>query len=131
MIQLNMINLKYIESVPKTLMLIAIVLLIGLMAYVIINMVINILKGDFKKSILNITVLIIMAPLILYTYINAENHKNPSYYVYIGNQEGDSKEDIKISKDEYFFIKKVKEKYVIGEKTQDEEINKIKKIIKQ
>ena len=131
MIQLNMINLKYIEPVPKTLISIAIVLLIGLIAYAIINIVINILKGDFKKFILNIIIIIIMAPFILYTYINLENHKNPSYYVYIGNQDSDSKEDIKISKDEYLFIKKIKERYIIGEKIQDKEIDKIKKIIKQ
>lgn len=131
MIQLNMINLKCVEPVPKTLILIAIVLLIGLIAYAIINIVINILKGDFKKFILNIIIIIIMTPLILYTYINLENHKNPSYYVYIGKQDSDSKEDIKISKDEYLFIKKIKERYVLGEKIQDKEIDKIKKIIKQ
>lgn len=131
MIQLNMINLKCVEPVPKTLILIVISLLIGLLVYAIIDIVINILKGDFKKSILSIIVITIIAPLILYTYINTENHKNPSYYVYIGNQEGDSKEDIKISKDEYLFIKKIKERYIIGEKIQDKEIDKIKKIIKQ
>ena len=130
MIQLNMINLKYVAPIPKTLILIAILLLIGLIVYAIINIVMTILKGDFKKSILNIIIIIIMAPPILYTYINLENHKNPSYYVYIGKQDSDSKEDIKISKDEYLFIKKIKERYILGEKIQDKEIDKIKKIIK-
>ena len=101
------------------------------MTYAIIDIIINVLKGDFNKSILSIIVLIIIAPLTFYTRINAENHKKPSYYVYIGNQEGDSKEGTKISKDQYLFIKKVKEKYVLGEKIQDREIDKIKKIIKQ
>lgn len=131
MVQLNMINLKYVAPIPKTLILIAILLLIGLIVYAIINIVMTILKGDFKKFILNIIIIIIMAPLISYTYINLENHKNPSYYVYIGKQDSDSKEDIKISKDEYLFIKKVKERYVLGEKIQDKEIDKIKRIIKQ
>lgn len=131
MIQLNMINLKYVAPVPKELILIAILLLIGLLVYAITDIVINILKGDFKKSILSIIVITIIAPLIFYTHINAENHKNPAYYVYIGSQDSDSKEDIKISKDKYLFIKKVKERYVLGEKIQNKEIDKIKKIIKQ
>ena len=131
MVQLNMINLKYVEPCPKTLIPIAIALLISLLVYAIIDIVINVLKGDFKKSILSIVVIAIIAPLMFYTHINAENHKNPSYYVYIGNQDSDSKDSIKISKDEYFFIKKIKEKYVLGEKIQNKEIDKIKKIIKQ
>lgn len=129
---LDLIHL-YIEE-PKTLAgplmsLIPTLLCIGIFIYIIIKLV------KLKvPSILIIMLSLNIIALSLYSSRYAlkfyEEYKaNNTYYAYVSEDEQIIKNKKEISKKDYNFILRTKEKALLGDKPTEDEINKIKTII--
>lgn len=129
---LNMIHL-YVKE-PTTLIgplmsLIPILLSVGICIYIIIKLV--------KLKVPSILVVLLSLNIIALSLYSGryalkfyEEYKtDDTYYVYVSENEHIIKNEKEISKKDYNFILRTKEKLLLGDKPTEKELNKIKNII--
>lgn len=129
---LNMIHL-YIKE-PTTLIgplmsLIPTLLSIGICIYIIIRLI-HLKVPSILVILLSLNIIALSLSSGRYTLKFYEEYKaDDTYYVYISEDEHVIKNEKEISKKDYNFILKTKEKILLGDKPTEDEVNKIKDIV--
>ena len=126
---LNAVHLGFIEKMnicDIVANLIVVFIIILIFSYINIQFFKLMNKG---VALIFLIITIIFFSALIETTINCfkEYKDHDVYKVYL-----DNKENVKeIKKEEYTFIRNIKDKYKLGEKIKDEDINKVRNIIKQ
>lgn len=129
---LDLIHL-YIEK-PKTLAgplisLIPTLLCIGIFIYIIIKLV-KLKVPSILVIMLSLNIIAISLYSGRYTLKFYEDYKgDDTYYVYVNEDKHIIKNEKEISKKDYNFILRIKEKALLGDKPTEDEVNRIKTII--
>lgn len=128
---LNIIHL-YIKE-PTTLIgplmsLIPTLLCIGICIYIIIKLV-KLKVPSILVIMLSLNIIALSLSSGRYTLKFYEDYKgDDTYYVYVSEDKHIIKNEKEISKKDYNFILKTKEKVLLGDKPTEDELNKIKNI---
>ena len=129
---LNMIHL-YVKE-PTTLIgplmsLIPILLSVGICIYIIIKLV-KLKVPSILVVLLSLNIIVLSLYSGRYALKFYEEYKtDDTYYVYVSENEHIIKNEKEISKKDYNFILRTKEKLLLGDKPTEKELNKIKNII--
>ena len=126
---LNAVHLEFIEKMnicDIVTNLIVVFIIILIFSYINIQFF-KLMNKGFAFIFLIITIIFFSA--LIGTTINCfkEYKDHDVYKVYLNDKEN-AKE---IKKEEYNFIRNIKDKYKLGEKIKDEDINKVRDIIKK
>lgn len=129
----DIIHLKFIEAPP-----IWLIMLLVITSIVFIAMLTYAIPILFrKKRIISTTIAIFSITILLINLIVGvpflmQEYKNGGIYIaYIGKNPEHIKYIKKITKEEYHFIQNTKYNYSLSKKIKNEDINKVKTIIKQ
>lgn len=129
----DIIHLKFIEAPP-----IWLIMLLVITSIVFIAMLTYAIPILFrKKRIISTTIAIFSITILLINLIVGvpflmQEYKNGGIYIaYIGKNPENIKYIKKITKEEYHFIQNTKYNYSLSKKIKNEDINKVKTIIKQ
>lgn len=129
---LNMIHLYVEESTSvmgPLISLIPILLSIGIVIYIIVKLV-KLKVPPILIIMLSLNIIALSLYSGRYTLKFYQEYKvNDTYYVYISEDEDIIKNKKEISKKDYNFILKTKEKVLLGDKPTEDELNKIKSIV--
>lgn len=126
------IHLEYEEA--PTIGSIAFLVIVIVLFIVCISFIIPILYHDkmiIATSIAIICVIVLLVALITGIPSWIKEYKDGDFYgFYIGNNDDRIKYIKRITEKEYNFIQNVKDDYILGEKIKEEDINRVRSIIK-
>lgn len=127
------IHLEY-EKAP-TIGFIAPLVIVIVLFITCISFIIPILYHDkmiLFTSIAIICIIILLVTLIIAISLLIKERKDGDFYgFYIGNDDDRIKYIKRITEEEYNFIQNVKDDHILGEKIKEEDINRVRSIIKK
>lgn len=129
----DIIHLKFIEATPIWVIMLSVIT--SIVFIVMITYAIPILFR--KKQIISTTIAIFSVAILLVNlivgvpFLMQEYRNGGIYMAYIGKDPEHINYIKRLTKEEYYFIKNTKYNHAIGKKIKNENINKVKNIIKK